>query len=114
MPSDDPPPHVLHGMGGRPMVPREAAWRGLPVPVDYEEHAASLSRRWRIAGVVLLLLSAALAVTMVVGITAGAGDGEPFALVLAIVSLLIVVAASAFLLRIGRRGERLYGSKLAP
>lgn len=114
MPSDDHPPHVVHGMGDRPMVPREATWRGLPVPADYEEHAARLSRRWRITGMVLLLLSAALAVAMVVGIIAGAGGGEPIALVLAIASLLIVAAAAAWLLRIGRRGERLYGSNPEP
>jgi hypothetical protein len=81
------------------------------VPADYEDHAARLSRRWRLAGASLLLLTAVLAVTLVVGIVAGAGGGEPFALVLAIVMLLFVGAASTWLLRMGRRGERLYGSK---
>lgn len=111
MPTDDLSPRTADDTGDEPMAPREAAWRGLPVPADYGEHAARLSRRWRITGVVLLLLPAALAVTLVVGILAGAGGGEPFALVLAIVALLFVGAGSTWLLRIGRRGERLYGSK---
>jgi hypothetical protein len=109
MPIDDLSSRAADGARS-PMAPREAAWRGRPVPADYREHAAKLSRRWRITGTWLLLLAAGLALALIVGIVAGAGGGEPFALVLAVVMLLLVGSASAWLLRIGRRGERLYGS----
>jgi hypothetical protein len=82
------------------------------VPADYREHAAKLSRRWRIAGALLLLLVAGLGLAVIVGLSAGAGGGQPFALVLGVVMLVLVGAASAWLLRIGRRGERIYGSGL--
>ena len=114
MPTEDLPPRIADDARDKPMAPREAAWRGSPVPVDFEEHAARLSRRWRVAGASFLVITALLTATLVIGIMAGAGGGPTSALVLAIVILVGMVGASAWLLRIGRRGERLYGRANEP